>query len=590
MTTRKRALLEPTDDWQQLQFQLDWPEQHRYELIRPVVVFGRSPVERSQQTGLSARTIYRKVERFDQLGMQSLFDVEEDADSKRRLPQPIRRAIAQLKAEYPAFRPNELATICYIRFNRRPSPHTVQKILAEEPSPAQVSRRFPPYAQMSEALERRGAIVRLHAEGWNIASIAGYLETTRRRVYETLSRWVEDGVHGLEDKSHARHNRGVKADLRAIEAIRKLQRNPELGEFRIRSALKQLGINLSARTCGRILARNRKLYGLRGPEAKPRGEPQEMPFKAAYRHQYWTVDIRYIDVHQLGGGNIYSITILENYSRFIVGSILSRTQDQSAYLRVLLTALTRHGTPGTIVSDGGSVFKATHAKAIYAALGIAHQRIDPGQPWQSYIETNFNVQRRMADYHFGQAESWAELEIAHAMWLHDYNAQEHLAHQKRQDGRRSPEAVLGWVLGKRIAEEELGRLFSMRIGRRLDQQGYVRFRNWRIYGERGVAGRKAKVWLSEEYLTIEFQDAALAQYTVTYRSDHQRLRAVILARLFETDHRSPQLPLLEDDAGGWRLAIQLPERRGRRGSRRELVQQLLFSMPPEPKVVSGFKS
>jgi hypothetical protein len=85
MATRKRALLEPTDDWQQLQFQLDWPEQNRYELIRPVVVFGRSPVERSQQTGLSARTIYRKVERFDQLGMRSLFEVEEDTDSKRRL-------------------------------------------------------------------------------------------------------------------------------------------------------------------------------------------------------------------------------------------------------------------------------------------------------------------------------------------------------------------------------------------------------------------------------------------------------------------------------------------------------------------------
>ena len=76
MASRKRALLEPTDDWQQLQFQLDWLEQQRYELIRPVVVFGSPPVERAQQTGLSARTIYRRVERFDQLGMQSLFEAE----------------------------------------------------------------------------------------------------------------------------------------------------------------------------------------------------------------------------------------------------------------------------------------------------------------------------------------------------------------------------------------------------------------------------------------------------------------------------------------------------------------------------------
>lgn len=243
-----------------------------------------------------------------------------------------------------------------------------------------------------------------------------------------------------------------------------------------------------------------------------------------------------------------------------------------------LTTLTRHGAPGTIVSDGGSVFKATHAKAIYAALGITHQRIDPGQPWQSYIETNFNVQRRMADYRFGQAESWAELEITHALWLHDYNAQEHVAHQKRQDGRRSPEAVLGWVLGRPVPEEELGRLFSMRVGRKVDQQGYVRFRNWRIYGERGVAGRRVKVWLSDEYLTIELQKAALAQYTVKYRQDHHRSRAVIPTRLLETDHRSPQLPLLDEGAGDWRLAIEMPVLPRHRRTRGALIQMPLFAL------------
>jgi hypothetical protein len=90
MASRKRPLLEPTDDWQQLQFQLDWTEQTRYELIRPVV-FGAPPVERSKQTGVSARTIYRKVSRFDDLGMQSLFEAE-PVEDKRQLPQFIRAA------------------------------------------------------------------------------------------------------------------------------------------------------------------------------------------------------------------------------------------------------------------------------------------------------------------------------------------------------------------------------------------------------------------------------------------------------------------------------------------------------------------
>src|SRR3954469_11087100 len=107
MASRKRALLEPTDDWEQLQFQLDWLEQQRYELIRPVVVFGTPSVERAQQTGVSARTVYRRVERFDELGMQSLFEAE-PVEDRRVLRPGIRQAILHLAAEYPDFHATEL--------------------------------------------------------------------------------------------------------------------------------------------------------------------------------------------------------------------------------------------------------------------------------------------------------------------------------------------------------------------------------------------------------------------------------------------------------------------------------------------------
>ena len=63
--------------------------------------------------------------------------------------------------------------------------------------------------------------------------------------------------------------------------------------------------------------------------------------------------------------------------------------------------------------------------AIYAALGIQKEQIQRRQPWQSYIETNFNVQRRMADYHFSQATTWEELLERHAAWVHDFNSQDH---------------------------------------------------------------------------------------------------------------------------------------------------------------------
>lgn len=134
-----------------------------------------------------------------------------------------------------------------------------------------------------------------------------------------------------------------------------------------------------------------------------------MPYAAQRRHQYWSVDLRYIDVHHIDGDPVYCISILENYSRAILASALSRRQDLSAYLVVLHAALRQYGSPETLVSDNGSIFKAARAEAIYTALGVTHARIEHHQPWQDYIETAFNIQRRMADFHFAKATSWVAL-------------------------------------------------------------------------------------------------------------------------------------------------------------------------------------
>jgi transposase InsO family protein len=107
-----------------------------------------------------------------------------------------------------------------------------------------------------------------------------------------------------------------------------------------------------------------------------------MPFAAHRRHQYWSVDIRYIKEHELETDKpVYVISILENFSRALLASAISPRQDLTAYLIVLRAAMETHGAPEALVSDGGGVFKANHAKAIYTALGMAHRQIDRGQAW-----------------------------------------------------------------------------------------------------------------------------------------------------------------------------------------------------------------
>jgi hypothetical protein len=76
---------------------------------------------------------------------------------------------------------------------------------------------------------------------------------------------------------------------------------------------------------GRILAVNRRIYGLEKPKG-PSKEKKEMPFKAERRHQYWSADVHHLDVvdEELGESKAYAVTILDNHSRAVVASWVSR--------------------------------------------------------------------------------------------------------------------------------------------------------------------------------------------------------------------------------------------------------------------------
>src|SRR5437588_11467602 len=98
-----------------------------------------------------------------------------------------------------------------------------------------------------------------------------------------------------------------------------------------------------------------------------------MPFRANFRHEYWSVDVRYIEEHNLGFPEpVYLISVLENYSRAILASKISPTQNQWDYLEVLFAALSTAGAPKAIVSDSGGIFYCNQALAVYKEIGRAH--------------------------------------------------------------------------------------------------------------------------------------------------------------------------------------------------------------------------
>jgi transposase len=107
MSARKREGVRPTHEWELLLPLFEWPEQERYEQIRPLVLFDASVVERAAEVGTSASTLYRRLDRFTEDGMEGLFDAP-TAKRRRRLPPSVRRLIVDRAR--PSARPSTRAS------------------------------------------------------------------------------------------------------------------------------------------------------------------------------------------------------------------------------------------------------------------------------------------------------------------------------------------------------------------------------------------------------------------------------------------------------------------------------------------------
>jgi hypothetical protein len=107
-----------------------FPEQETYELPRPIVLFGQTGAERAKITGVAERTLDRTADHFDAEGMASLFPPAARADDdRRRVPADLQHRILALKAEYPPFRPHEIAAM-----STRPSTGSSRKTSRDCPT------------------------------------------------------------------------------------------------------------------------------------------------------------------------------------------------------------------------------------------------------------------------------------------------------------------------------------------------------------------------------------------------------------------------------------------------------------------------
>ena len=211
----------------------------------------------------------------------------------------------------------------------------------------------------------------------------------------------------------------------------------------------------------------------------------------------------------------------------------------------------------------------------------------PGQAWQNYIETHFNVMRRMADHHYARATTWGELQAVHDRFFHDYNHQPHYAHRERTDGRRSPAAVLGWVQGAWCDPADLDRLFRLRRAARSTPavpSASV------TGGSTGNAASPANGSPSGsgETVTIEYATETLAQYPGDLEADGRGLRGRRAPALRHGPRLAPAVPA---GLGGGRVAsgaaagaLPSPTNACRNGSAGTALRGRVAKMRPCPRL------
>jgi transposase len=520
--------VEPTAAFAQLQLGFIDPIQWRYEVIRPLVLFAdRTATQRAQETETHPDTVRTLQRRFRQQGMLGLVPANLEViphGRAPRVPDAVRQKIDRLKALYAGFHYRELARILFFTFGYPIHHNTVKRLWRQSPMAAPQPPTRGDYRAHANRTHARLQIIRLYYQGWDKVSLSRFLQISRPTVDRWIARFETEHFAGLIDRQRGPQS-PRKVWLPVMVAVYHLQkRHPDAGEFRIWSLLARPDI--SVRTVGRIMALNKRGYEdiphVRRPGPKP--SPQPHPYKARHPHEFWFIDGRMMDF-ALDGVRWWSLIILDGYSRPMLAGTVAPAEASWGALMVLYTACLHYGAPETLISDSGGAFTSKAFEAVLTRLQIHHETIEStqGESYLNWMETHFNIQRRLYDYQFSLTTTPAAFEQAHQAFMMTYNT---TAHQGLLNDRFDPPiplAVLGEATGRRYSAEELNRHFAHDLfPRTTNPYGCVTLHHSHFYVEQGLPTTPVLLWLSGEQLRAVFANVVVAEYRCHYdwRSRH----------------------------------------------------------------------
>lgn len=217
----------------------------------------------------------------------------------------------------------------------------------------------------------------------------------------------------------------VTLDNELIEQIRAvLVANPFYGHRRVADEL-HIGKNRVRRVmrlAGLQSSKRRKKYtkASSGSKPAPPNLLKEQNLVASYPHHIWAADFTYF---WFQGRFYYLATVIDHYSRQIVGWSLGTHHNAELITAALMDAVSHYQPPAVAHNDRGSEYLSRHYQTICDSLEIAASASAPGSPWENGFQESFynNFKLELGD--ISQLLDASRLLEAIALQLHYYNKQ-----------------------------------------------------------------------------------------------------------------------------------------------------------------------
>jgi transposase InsO family protein len=282
--------------------------------------------------------------------------------------------------------------------------------------------------ELSVAEQRYRAVLEVGA-GVPVAEVAERYGVSRQSVHTWLVRYRQEGIAGLEDRSHQVHAHPWRIPAGIEELICELRRgHPGWGPRRLVFEMGRRGHQVTRSTVYRALVRN----GLVEPKSRRRRRKDYRRWERGRPMELWQLDVT-ASAFLVSGAEVKIVTGIDDHSRFCVLAKAGMRATARPVCLAFVEAMRAYGVPEEVLTDNGKVFTGRFHKPgvpvevlfdkICRENGITHRLTKIHSPTTTgKIERlHQTLQRELLDVH-GPFESIDALQTALDAWRQEYNA------------------------------------------------------------------------------------------------------------------------------------------------------------------------